>query len=413
MTPNGGNQATTISFMSLKSSPATNQEPTQGRGTGLQPGPMTTMLEQDNQVAKLGVMTNERTPRPSAILLPLDPSPRFPQPCLSQCPNEPQQKMLSLEVGCYIDPRTLRSKLIAHTAITLSSRSPGPLAPLPTVFCLPGASFGPVCFTEYPLKPKYKDYTPEKIIKLDPLARIQSATRYNRQGLWIFSTPKLFRGKFNYLPAYNVYMELPVTPKPMLASSPNLPTNHTSKLFGIVYINFTGVVDTIVPAAGLWSWLGKSASYLLKLAPLLWWALPAKNLAQVTSKTGRLAAREWVPDMWEYCNMKVESLSVRAQNGPDKTLCCIGSTPAMKQFPNQTITLSITQINPKETLILSEELNPGQCQAWGQLKTLPKLSGKDFNWLTPSEPQNWRLELPNGPKSPCQLSQEKIMKGSI
>ncbi|KAJ9049211.1 hypothetical protein DSO57_1027059 [Entomophthora muscae] len=52
-TPNGGNQATTISFMSLKSKPATNQEPTQGRGTGLQPGPMTTTLEQDNQVAKL------------------------------------------------------------------------------------------------------------------------------------------------------------------------------------------------------------------------------------------------------------------------------------------------------------------------------------------------------------------------
>ncbi|KAJ9060803.1 hypothetical protein DSO57_1026851, partial [Entomophthora muscae] len=43
-TPNGGNQATTISFMSLKSTPATNQEPTQGRGTGPQPGPMTTTL---------------------------------------------------------------------------------------------------------------------------------------------------------------------------------------------------------------------------------------------------------------------------------------------------------------------------------------------------------------------------------
>ncbi|KAJ9088258.1 hypothetical protein DSO57_1024946 [Entomophthora muscae] len=89
MTPNGGNQATTISFMSLKSSPATNQEPTQGRGTGLQPGPMTTMLEQNNQVAKLGVTTNESTPRPSAILLPLDPSPQFPWPCLSQCPDDP------------------------------------------------------------------------------------------------------------------------------------------------------------------------------------------------------------------------------------------------------------------------------------------------------------------------------------
>ncbi|KAJ9057580.1 hypothetical protein DSO57_1021269 [Entomophthora muscae] len=91
-------------------------------------------------------------------------------------------------------------------------------------------------------------------------------------------------------------MEPPVTPKPMPASSPDLPTNHISKLFGIVYITLTGVVDTIVLAAGQWSWLGKSASYLLKLAPLLWWALPAKNLAQVTSKTGGPPTQEWVPD---------------------------------------------------------------------------------------------------------------------
>ncbi|KAJ9082849.1 M-phase phosphoprotein 8 [Entomophthora muscae] len=81
--PNEGAKAATISFMSLKSAPATNQEPTQGRGTGLQSGPMTTTLEQDNQVAKLGVLTNERTPRPSTILLPLDPSTQLPQPCLS------------------------------------------------------------------------------------------------------------------------------------------------------------------------------------------------------------------------------------------------------------------------------------------------------------------------------------------
>ncbi|KAJ9059713.1 hypothetical protein DSO57_1038611 [Entomophthora muscae] len=179
-----------------------------------------------------------------------------------------------------------------------SSRSPGPPAPLPAVFCPPGVPFGPVHFTKYQLKPKDKDYTPEKIIKLDPLAHIQSAIRYNRQGLWIFSTPKLFRGKFNYLPAYNIYMELPVTPKPMPASSPDLLTSHTSKLFGIMYITLTGVVDTIVPAAGLWSWVGKSASYLLKLAPLLWWALPAKNPAQVTPKTSRPAAQEWIPDTW-------------------------------------------------------------------------------------------------------------------
>ncbi|KAJ9088119.1 hypothetical protein DSO57_1026249 [Entomophthora muscae] len=91
-------------------------------------------------------------------------------------------------------------------------------------------------------------------------------------------------------------MELPVTPKPMPASSPDLPTNHTSKLFGIVYITLTGVVDTIILAAGPWSWVGKSASYLLKLAPLLWWALPSKTPAQVTPGNGGPAAQDWVPD---------------------------------------------------------------------------------------------------------------------
>ncbi|KAJ9069816.1 hypothetical protein DSO57_1014700 [Entomophthora muscae] len=92
-------------------------------------------------------------------------------------------------------------------------------------------------------------------------------------------------------------MELPVTPKPMPASSPDLSTNHTIKLFGIVNITLTGVVDIIVLAASLWSWMGKSASYLLKLAPFLWWALPAKTPAQVTHGNGGPAAQDWVPDI--------------------------------------------------------------------------------------------------------------------
>ncbi|KAJ9081742.1 hypothetical protein DSO57_1011336 [Entomophthora muscae] len=91
-------------------------------------------------------------------------------------------------------------------------------------------------------------------------------------------------------------MKPPVTPKPMPASSPNLPTNYTRKLFRIVYIILTGVVDTIVPVAGPWSWVGKSASYLLNLAPLLWWALPAKTLTQVTPRNSRPATQDWVSD---------------------------------------------------------------------------------------------------------------------
>ncbi|KAJ9050532.1 hypothetical protein DSO57_1013548 [Entomophthora muscae] len=91
-------------------------------------------------------------------------------------------------------------------------------------------------------------------------------------------------------------MKPPVTPKLMPASSSDPPTDHTSKLFGIVYITLTGVVDIIVLAAGLWSWVEKSASYLLKLAPLLWWALPAKTPAQVTPVNGGPAAQDRIPD---------------------------------------------------------------------------------------------------------------------
>ncbi|KAJ9058995.1 hypothetical protein DSO57_1006768, partial [Entomophthora muscae] len=99
-------------------------------------------------------------------------------------------------------------------------------------------------------------------------------------------------------------MEPPVTPKPMPASAPDLPANHNGKLFGIVYITLIGAIDTIILAAGLWSWVGKLASYLLKLAPLLWWALPARNLAQVTPENNGLAAQDWIPDTdcpyWPY-----------------------------------------------------------------------------------------------------------------
>ncbi|KAJ9086412.1 hypothetical protein DSO57_1004471 [Entomophthora muscae] len=67
-------------------------------------------------------------------------------------------------------------------------------------------------------------------------------------------------------------MEPPVTSKPMPASLSNLPTDHPGKLFGIVYITLTG------------------------LAPLLWWALPAKLPAQVTPENNGLATQVWIPD---------------------------------------------------------------------------------------------------------------------
>ncbi|KAJ9049224.1 hypothetical protein DSO57_1026825 [Entomophthora muscae] len=178
----------------------------------------------------------------------------------------------------------------------LSTRSLGLPDPLLAVYCLPGAPFGPIHFTEYPLKTECKEYTLEKILEQDYLARVKLVARYNRQDPWNVSEPKLFRDRHNFLPAYQLDMKPPVTPKPMLTSAPGLPLDHTNKLFGIVYITLTGVIDTIIPAAGLWSWVGKSMPYLIKLAPILWWALPAKPVACVFPENDGPAAQGWLPD---------------------------------------------------------------------------------------------------------------------
>ncbi|KAJ9076760.1 hypothetical protein DSO57_1023168 [Entomophthora muscae] len=268
--------------MNLKSTPVANQELSLGRGTGtgLRPNPMTTTLKQVNQ--------NSWAKCHFAAFGPKHP---VPQACLSQCPDEPPMENIMFGGGLI--------QLLPHFVFAfyqISTRSHSPPSPLPSVSCPPGVSCRPVHFTKYPFKPKYKDYTPEKKLKLNSLACMQSAVKYNCQGPWIFSTPKLFRGKLNYLPAYNIHMELPVTPKPMPASLPDLPTDHTGKIFGIVYITLTGVIDTIISATSPWSWVKKSVSYPFKLAPLLWWALPAKTLAQVTPENNRLAAQDLIPD---------------------------------------------------------------------------------------------------------------------
>ncbi|KAJ9072710.1 hypothetical protein DSO57_1024426 [Entomophthora muscae] len=70
----------------------------------------------------------------------------------------------------------------------------------------------------------------------------------------------------------------------MPLSAAELTLDHTNKLFRIVYITLTGEIDTIFPTAGLWSWVGKSMSYLIKLVTILWCALPTQS-APASSKT--------------------------------------------------------------------------------------------------------------------------------
>ncbi|KAJ9057371.1 hypothetical protein DSO57_1023362 [Entomophthora muscae] len=91
-------------------------------------------------------------------------------------------------------------------------------------------------------------------------------------------------------------MEPLVTPKPMPSSAAELPLDHTNKLFGIVYITLTGVIETIAPATSPRSWVSKSMSYLIKLAPILWWALPTQSANRQFPNASKLANQGWFPD---------------------------------------------------------------------------------------------------------------------
>ncbi|KAJ9065384.1 hypothetical protein DSO57_1020108 [Entomophthora muscae] len=187
------------------------------------------------------------------------------------------------------------------------------------MYRLPGAPFGPVHFIEYPLKPEYKDYTADNILAWDPLARTTELTRYNQEVPWYVIKPRLFRDKYNFLPAYQMDMKPPVTPKPMPASAAKLPLDHTNKFFGILYITLTGVIDNIVPAVGPWLWVGKSMSYLVKLAPILWWALPTQSATCQFPNASEPANQGWFPDN------KVNQIKDISQTSQDKKLIFIVS----------------------------------------------------------------------------------------
>ncbi|KAJ9060221.1 hypothetical protein DSO57_1033249 [Entomophthora muscae] len=108
--------------------------------------------------------------------------------------------------------------------------------------------------------------------------------------------PRLFKDKYNYLPAYFVLMTLPLTPQPDCPMEPPTAAETTStQLFGVIYITLTGMVDTMVPNSGPWSLLGQSVSYIIKLAPILWWALPS-GPAILHPKSTNAYTYAWLPD---------------------------------------------------------------------------------------------------------------------
>ncbi|KAJ9052315.1 hypothetical protein DSO57_1035453 [Entomophthora muscae] len=91
-------------------------------------------------------------------------------------------------------------------------------------------------------------------------------------------------------------MTLPLTPRPDRPLEPTAAAETTStQLFGVLYITLTGLVDSVVPNSRPWSLLGRSVSYIIKLAPILWWALPA-GLAAPHPELPNASTYDWLPD---------------------------------------------------------------------------------------------------------------------
>ncbi|KAJ9087230.1 hypothetical protein DSO57_1035170 [Entomophthora muscae] len=91
-------------------------------------------------------------------------------------------------------------------------------------------------------------------------------------------------------------MTPPLTPQPNFPmETPTAAKTTSNQLFGVLYITLTGIVDTMVPNLGPWSLLGQSVSYIIKLAPILWWALPS-DPAVFCPKPTNASTYAWLPD---------------------------------------------------------------------------------------------------------------------
>ncbi|KAJ9077543.1 hypothetical protein DSO57_1015735 [Entomophthora muscae] len=101
-------------------------------------------------------------------------------------------------------------------------------------------------------------------------------------------------------------MTPPHTPQPNCPQESVATDESTStQVFGVMYITLTRLIDSMVPTSRPWAVLGKSLSYIVKLAPILWWALPA-GPAGCLPASSQEPPTGWIPEM--------ESISTFSKN---------------------------------------------------------------------------------------------------
>ncbi|KAJ9087005.1 hypothetical protein DSO57_1037578 [Entomophthora muscae] len=114
-------------------------------------------------------------------------------------------------------------------------------------------------------------------------------------------------------------MMSPLTLRPdRLQESAATDKSTSTQIFGVMYITLTGLIDSMVPTSRPWAVLGKLLSYIVKLAPILWWALPAGPVGCLPASSQE-PPTGWFPDMgpatdpgitWAHTEGKPENLPI-------------------------------------------------------------------------------------------------------
>ncbi|KAJ9052295.1 hypothetical protein DSO57_1035694 [Entomophthora muscae] len=87
----------------------------------------------------------------------------------------------------------------------------------------------------------------------------------------------------------------PQTPKPIISTPlTSDATGQSSQFLGVLYLVLTGLIDSALPVAGPWAMAGKALSHLVKLGPIIWWAMLVPALTPPSS-AGALGY-SWYPD---------------------------------------------------------------------------------------------------------------------
>ncbi|KAJ9077427.1 hypothetical protein DSO57_1016881 [Entomophthora muscae] len=107
--------------------------------------------------------------------------------------------------------------------------------------------------------------------------------------------PLIFNRKYNNPAAYLVLMEPPPTPKPTISNPPTSDATGQSRQFlGVLYLALRGLIYSALPEARPWAVAGKALFYLVKLGPIIWWAMPVPSLTPPSPY--RASRYSWYPD---------------------------------------------------------------------------------------------------------------------